>query len=67
MPTDKADRCGQTSGNIWISKLGGTEGRGSLTVHFVVLVNARVLDPLFASGELVDENFLRILNSNTNK
>jgi hypothetical protein len=67
MLMDKIDRCGQTSGNIWLCNLGGTEDRGSLAVHFVVLINACVLDPLLATGELVEEDGLRPPNSNTNK
>ena len=67
MLTDKVDRCGQTGGNIWVCKLGGTEDRGSPTVHFVILINACVLDPLLASGKLVDEDGLKHPSSNTNK
>lgn len=46
-------KCGQTSGNIGLCKLGVTEGRGGPAVHVVVLVKARMLKPLSASGELL--------------
>jgi hypothetical protein len=33
-----------------------TEIGGSPAVHVVVLVNTRILEPFFASGELVDDD-----------
>jgi hypothetical protein len=66
MSTDE-DRCRQTGGNIGSCKLCVTELGRSPAVHLVVLVNASVLEPFLASGELVDEDGLRkVHNLNTN-
>ena len=46
----------QTSGEIRLRKLFVTEVSGSPAVHIVVLVNTRLLSPIFASGELVDDD-----------
>jgi len=46
----------QTSGEIRLRKLFVTEVRGSPAVHVVVLVKTRIPDPIFASGELVDDD-----------
>jgi len=46
----------QTSGKIRLRKLFVTEVRSSPAVHVVVLVKTGILEPIFASGELVDDD-----------
>ena len=55
-PVTQEAKLRQTSGEIRLRKLFVTEVRGSPAVHVVVLVKTRILEPFFASGELVDDD-----------